>query len=422
MSWISVLNGAAVSIFGCLLSAYFCGAMESKKSRRVFWIGMVAILLLQAVIYNLWDEKFLRYIYPLIIHLPLVILLGTITKKPLWSLIAVLTSYLCCQLRRWLGLFAVAVFSGGPVLQDIAELILTLPLLFVLIRFVAPAVRPLSQHSPGMQLRFGIIPGLYYIFDYAAVVYTDMLISNTPVVVEFMPFVCCVAYLVFLLHHFYEEQKQNQLRQAQENLDIQLRQSVREIEALRESQSLARQYRHDLRHHLQYVSACIENGQSDKAQEYISDIFREIQAQKVQRYCENETVNLILSAFDARAKKDGVTLKVSGALPAFINISVRDICVLLSNGLENALNACVDPEVPLKERIIDMQFYMREEKFFLQITNPCPREVIFEKDLPVSNRPDHGIGVRSICAIVHRYRVIYSFLKKDEQFILRLSI
>ena len=422
MSWISVINGAAVSIFGCLLSAYFCGAMETKKNRRAFWLGMMAILLLQAVVYGLWDEEFVRYIYPLVIHLPLMILLGAITKKPLWSLIAVLTSYLCCQLRRWLGLFAAAVLSGGPVMQDIAELILTLPLLFVLLRFVAPAVRPLKEYTPGVQLRFGLIPTVYYVFDYAAVVYTDLLISSTLVVVEFMPFVCCVAYLVFLLHHFYEEQKQNQLRQAQENLDIQLRQSVREIEALRESQSLARQYRHDLRHHLQYVSACIENGQSDKAQEYISDIFREIQAQKVQRYCENETVNLILSAFDVRAKKEGVTLKVSGALPAFINISDRDLCVLLSNGLENALHACVDPKVPLKERIIDMQFYMREEKFFLQITNPCPREVIFENDLPVSNRPDHGIGVRSICAIVHRYRGIYSFLKKDEQFILRLSI
>ena len=75
MSWISVLNGAAVSIFGCLLSVHFCGAMESKKSRRILWLGIGIILLLQAVVYGLWDEEFLRYIYPLIIHLPLVILL-----------------------------------------------------------------------------------------------------------------------------------------------------------------------------------------------------------------------------------------------------------------------------------------------------------------------------------------------------------
>ena len=422
MSWISLLNGTMVSVFGCLLSGYFCGVMESNKDRGTFMLGMAAMLLLQAAVYSLWDEEFVHLIYPLVIHLPLMILLGILSKKPLWSVIAVLTSYLCCQLRRWLALFAAAVFSGGPVVQDIAELILTLPLLFVLVRFVVPAVRPLAEHVPGVQVCFGVIPALYYVFDYAAVVYTDLLISNIPVVVEFMPFVCCGAYLVFLLYHFYEEQKQNQLRQAQENLDIQLRQSVREIEALRESQALARQYRHDLRHHLQYVSSCIQNGQSQQAQDYISEIFREIQAQKVQQYCENETVNLILSAFDARARKEGVTLKVSGALPPLVSISASDLCVLLSNGLENALHACGDPAVEQEERIIDLQFYMREERFFLQITNPCGGDVRFEKGIPVTDRPDHGIGVQSICAIVQRYRGVYSFLQKDKKFILRLSI
>ena len=422
MSWISLLNGAVVSIFGCLLSAYFCGVMKSNKQRRAFFIGMGGLLLLQAVTYSAWDAEIVRYIYPLVIHLPLTILLGMLTKKPLWSLIAVLSSYLCCQLRRWLALFAVAVFKGGPLMQDIAELVLTLPLLFVLVRFVAPAVRPLSEHEPGMQIRFGILPALYYVFDYATVVYTDLLISNTPVVVEFMPFVCCGAYLIFLLHHFYEEQKRVQLRQAQENLDLQLKQSVREIEALRESQALARRYRHDLRHHLQYVSACIQNGQSRQAQDYIAEIFREVEAQKVRRYCENETVNLILSAFDARAKKEGVTLKVSGSLPAFLSVTVSDLCVLISNALENALNACMDPNVPRDARIIDMQFYLREEKFFLQITNPCPSDVHFEQGIPVSRRPGHGIGVQSICAIVQKYGGVYSFLQRDKKFILRMSI
>ena len=61
MSWISVINGAAVSIFGCLLSAYFCGAMETKKNRRAFWLGMMAILLLQAVVYGLWPCSFCAF-------------------------------------------------------------------------------------------------------------------------------------------------------------------------------------------------------------------------------------------------------------------------------------------------------------------------------------------------------------------------
>ena len=52
MSWISLLNGVVVSIFGCLLSAYFCGVMKSNKQRRAFFIGMGGLLLLQAVTYS----------------------------------------------------------------------------------------------------------------------------------------------------------------------------------------------------------------------------------------------------------------------------------------------------------------------------------------------------------------------------------
>ena len=46
-----------------------------------------------------------------------------------------------------------------------------------------------------------------------------------------------------------------------------------------------------MRHHLQYVSTCIENGEVEQAQAYITGICKEIEAQKVQIYCENEAVN-----------------------------------------------------------------------------------------------------------------------------------
>lgn len=52
-------------------------------------------------------------------------------------------------------------------------------------------------------------------------------------------FVCCTAYLAFLLYHSAREQTQIRLREVQKSLDIQLTQAVREINALRESQLLA---------------------------------------------------------------------------------------------------------------------------------------------------------------------------------------
>lgn len=419
--WLLLLNDIAVSAFGIVLSASFSGVFETRRSRRIFWCGILINLLLQAWVFYLWGAVALENLYPLVVHLPLFLLLWALTRKPLWSAVSVLTAYLCCQLRRWIALFAVWLVSGDSALQDVVEIAITVPLLLLLLRFVAPSIRELSKQPTRFQLQFGIIPALYFAFDYVTVVYTDLLMSGEPVVVEFMPFVCCVVYLEFLLYNSAERQKRDRLQQVQKSLDIQLSQSVREISALRESQALAGQYRHDLRHHLQYVFSCIENGQEDKAKDYISGICHEIEAQKVLRYCENETVNLILSAFAKRAKSDGIDLNIKGALSESNPISDSDLCVLLSNALENAINACRPFVSAGTACTIDVQFFERKGKFFLQVTNPCGGEVRFENGIPVSDRPEHGVGVQSICAIVKRYGGIYSFSVEDGRFVLRLS-
>ena len=418
---VSLLNDLAVGVFGSVLSAWFCNALTTPRNRRIF-LGFMAVLpLLQGGVYFYWGADAMQRAYPLVVHLPLTVVLALLTHTLLWPAVSVLTAYLCCELRRWMALLIVALLAGGEPLQDVLELAFTVPLLLLLLRFAAPAVRELAGCPARTQLQFGVIPALYYGFDYLTRVYTELLQNGDPAAVEFMPFVCCTAYLAFLLYHSAREQEQNRLQQAQKSLDIQLGQSVREIAALRESQTLTRQYRHDVRHHLQYLSACIENGQTEQAQAYSAGSCAQIEAQKVTRYCENEAANLILSSFAARAKKEGTVMQVAGALPAAIPLPDSDLCVLLSNALENALHACRPFAAAGEPCVVDVQFYERAGKLFLQVTNPCG-PVRFENGLPVSDRPGHGVGVQSICAIVQRYGGVYAFLVQDGRFILRLSL
>ncbi len=421
-TWIVLADGFAVSLFGSVLSASFCNALDTRKKRLIFWCCALLLPMVQGILYSLWDETFLRQIYPLTMHLPLVLVLFALTRKPMWSLFCVFSAYLCCQLRRWFALLVVAIFSGGEAMQSMVQLLLTLPLMLLLLSLVSPAVRQLAGQPARRQLQFGVIPAIYYIFDYLTVVYTDLLISGDPLAAEFMPFVCCVAYLIFLLYNSSQTQKSFQLQQAQKVLDTQLTQSVREINALRESQVLASQYRHDLRHHLQYVSSCIEAGQTGQAQSYIAGICQEIENQKVQHYCENEAANLILSAFAGRAKKAGIHMRIQGTLPASIRITDSDLCVILSNALENALHSCQELVAAGTSCVIEVQFYQRDGKLFLQVVNPCREDISFENGIPCTDLPGHGIGVQSICTIVQRHGGIYTFAVQNGNFILRLSI
>ena len=294
---LSLCNLAAVGIFGIVLSAAFC-EIEWTRCHKLLLVGCtILMLVLQGVVSLRWGTGLARYLYPLITHLPLWLLLAVMTRRALWPLVSVLTAYLCCQLRRWAALLVIALFpAGGTVLQDATELIVTLPILLVLIRWIAPSVRALSRSPLLLQLQFGMIPLLSYLFDYFTRIYTDLLSSGNQAAVEFMPFVCSLAYLGFVLHTTQEQQLRSQLEQTRNSLNLQVAQAVREIEAMRESQRKASTYRHDLRHHLQYLSACIENGRTEAAQEYIHSVCAEIEASKVNVYCENEAANLILSS------------------------------------------------------------------------------------------------------------------------------
>ena len=420
---VTLLNDAAVGVYGRILSAAFCGSTWTRGKKWAYGLSMAAILLAQAAVYGMTtDLQLLKLLYPLVTHMPLVLVLAILERKLLWPTISVLTAYLCCQLRRWLALLLTALMSGGAEVQTAAELALTLPLLLGLLYFVAPAVRTIAGYKPAMQVRFGLIPAVGYLFDYLTRIYTDLLAQGTPAAVEFMPFVCCVAYLAFVLRSSAENETRLRLEQTQENLHLQVTQATREIASLRESERRASTYRHDLRHHMQYLAGCIENGRTEQAQAYIREVCAEIESQKVRVFCENETVNLILSAFAGRAEESGVPLRVRAEVPHFIPVAETDLCVLLSNALENALHACQRLRQTGEPCDIELVVYEKSGKFFLQVTNTCPPGVTFEKGLPVTREPGHGIGVRSICSIAERYNGMYSFSEKDGRFVLRVSL
>lgn len=422
MNVLTVPNGIVVALFGIVLSASFCDICWTKRNRIVLAVGTAAILLLQGAITfgASWDA--MQELYPFTTHLPLAAVLGVLSGDWLWPTISVLAAYLCCQLRRWVALLVIAMVPGIDWLQPAVEIVVTLPLLAVLLRYVAPAARSFARYPRSMQLLFGVVPLAGYLFDYVTRIYTDLLAQGNQAAVEFMLFVCSVAYIVFVLRVSAEERTRGQLEQTRNNLKLQVGQAVREIEALRTSQQQTRAYRHDLRHHLQYISACIENGRGEQAQEYIQSICTEIEASKVTNYCENETANLIFSSYASRAENCGVPFRVEANIPQLISVAETDLCVLLSNALENALRACRRLKAEDKAAFIEVTAREKNGWLFLQFINPCPKGVQFEDGLPVNRAEGHGVGVRSICAIVEKYKGLSDFSVQEGRFILRVSL
>ena len=419
---IRLVNSLAVSLFGIILSAAFCDIRWTQKKKLLMGISAVVLIILQGSLVTRLEPLLIRRLYPLVMHVPLLVVLYFFNKKWLWSGIAILAAYNCCVLRRWLAFLVVTVGGGRFMTSAGAEVLITIPLLLAIVYAIAPAVRTFSRYTVSIQLQFALIPALSYFFYYLIRIYADWFESGTPIVVEFMSFACSGACLVFALHISKEERQRSQMERTQGEMNLQLQQAIREIELLRESQEQVKVYRHDLRHHMQYLFSCIEKGNLTQAQTYINEICSEIEENKIITYCENEVANLIFSAYAGRAETRAIPFTVSANIPSAIHISEKDLCVIFSNALENALYACEKLQEKGNPGVMEVNAYQKGKKLFIQFINSCDDNISFADGVPVTTQPGHGIGIKSICTLVEKYGGIYNFTTQNGEFVLRISL
>jgi sensor histidine kinase regulating citrate/malate metabolism len=276
-------------------------------------------------------------------------------------------------------------------------------------------------------LLFGVLPFIYYVFDYAVVIYSDLMYSGNRAVVQFLPSFMSAFYLAFVLLYNAETQKQASLQRDHDMLDMQFRLVQNEFASLRQMQENAAAYRHDMRHHLAVIQGLASS--ETELREYLRTAISDMDAITPVRFCNNETVNLILSAYAGKAKQAGITLTIEAKLPDTLPFSDTEVCSLLSNGLENAVHACKNiPES--NERSINLRIYSKDDRLVIDIRNSYQTEPVFDQGLPVSNvsrnevssAQGHGFGTKSMAHIVEKHGGVFRFQVKDELFVFQATI
>ena len=89
MSFLTALgafNYALVLIYGLFLSAAISGGWENRRQKRLIIALCPLFLLIQTPCWLILGEGITKQLYPLIVHLPLVLILILALKKPMgWS-------------------------------------------------------------------------------------------------------------------------------------------------------------------------------------------------------------------------------------------------------------------------------------------------------------------------------------------------
>ncbi len=420
---IILFRSVIVLVFGVAVSLLFSGVQRTRTGYLANAIFYAFILIIQLISWQMLGLQITMKLYPFITHIPSIVFLSLFFKRP-WSISisSVLTAYLCCQIPKWIGSVTAAVFANRFA-DHIGYFVAMCVVYYFLKKYVADSVRQLIERSRRSCLLFGAVPLLYYLFDYATTIYTNLLYSGAREAVQFTPSVICTFYLIFVLLYYNESQKQTKAQRERDILAAQFQNARVELDAMRQMQSNTVIYRHDMRHHLSLIGGFAADGDLQKIKEYLASTEAAIDALTPIRYCENETVNLILSSFESKAKKMQVTLQADVKLPEELDVNDTELCALLSNALENAITAAdlIEDE---KLRKVYIQAVINGDKLVISTENAYVGRIEMEGELPKSNRKDagHGFGVKSMVNIVERHGGLYSFETEGGVFILQLML
>ena len=406
--------------FGVAVTVQFAGIESTRKNNFITGLLCLILLFVQTISYLLLGLDITSKLYPLMIHLPLILVFSLYYKRPcLISAVSVLSGYLCCRPPRWIGSLAGAALDS-QLAEHIVYIVAIIPFFYLLKRYVTSSLRQLIEKSTKFCLFLGGVPFFYYVFDYMTIIYTNVLYQGTIWMVQFMPSIISVFYFVFIILYYTEMQKQAAIQRERDMLDAQFKLAKTEFASLRQLQQNAATYRHDMRHHFSLLQGLAAKEHIEEIKEYLRTAQSDMDAITPICFCENETVNLILSAFTTKAKQADIQLSIEAKLPDTLPFSDTELCSLLSNALENAIQAA--EEIPdTKKRLIRLRVYSKNNKLCIDIRNSYQIEPSFQEGLPVSKEQGHGFGTKSIVHIVEKHGGVYQFSVKAGWFIFQAT-
>ncbi len=227
-------------------------------------------------------------------------------------------------------------------------------------------------------------------------------------------------WLLFYLADKFEQRIH--LQDAKERNDLLLTLQAEQYQKLAESIEEARATRHDMRHHLNAMIAMSNNQEYARLNDYLVNLLERIPRSRQITVCENYTANTLLDHFITRATELNIPLKLSFPLSHNPGIADADLCVLLGNALENALEAT--QHEPEGTRFISARALEEADRLYMIFDNSFSGVLKANSENGyLSRKRDYesvGVGLTSIKAVVKKHDGDVRIEAKDGVF--RLSI
>lgn len=202
-----------------------------------------------------------------------------------------------------------------------------------------------------------------------------------------------------------------------EMLELQVKNQIEMYRSVSENFEIQKRKYHEFKNQILCIEALVKEQEYDELGKFVSRISGNFINEKNVINTNHVIINAIVNAKYQEAISKGIVFVFRGNDLSKIKMQDEDLVVLLSNLLNNAIEAC---EKCQNSKTIKLKFVIDENEVILSVKNTYNHPIVYEnneiKTTKVIRPDEHGVGIKNIIRIVKKYKGSYVIQNSDNEF------
>lgn len=226
---------------------------------------------------------------------------------------------------------------------------------------------------------------------------------------------------LLMIEAFHLQKLDADRKQEMDMINMILQKQYLQYRVSQENKDLINRKYHDLKHQIQVIRSEVD---TDKRIAYLDEIEQGIKRYEMENKTGNSVLDTILSSKSEICLKQGISMTVVADGKLLNHIHVMDLCTIIGNALDNAIEYELQVENP-DERLIRVNVYEKNSFVCIVIENYYIGNLVFQEGLPITTKGNtqyHGYGLKSIRYSVEKYDGYINVGVKDNWFRLEMLL
>ncbi len=183
-----------------------------------------------------------------------------------------------------------------------------------------------------------------------------------------------------------------------------------------------RGWRHDYRNHIQVMKAYAAEGNMEAIQKYLDELDTDLATVDTVIKTGNAMADAILNSKISLAKSKEIPVQADAHIPLKLNTSELDLCVIIGNLFDNAIEASL--ALPAEKRLIRVYMDMKNTQLYISFTNFTATKKLKKVNgrFFTTKGEGHGFGLVRIDNIIERLGGYISRNSEDGAFTTEILI